>query len=113
MRMVLLAASLAIVVTVAGQGQHSPSAERPYLAAARDAARWIDAAAIKTPHGVTWPANPADPKSVGTTLYSGSPGVILFMLEMHRATGEPSYLERARLGADHLIGTIEQEKETG
>jgi lantibiotic modifying enzyme len=113
MRIVLLAATLAAAVTGAGQERHSSSTARPYLEAAKDAARWIEASAIKTPNGITWPADPADPKSVGNTLYSGSPGVVLFLLEMHRATAEPSYLERARLGADHLIATINEEKETG
>lgn len=89
------------------------STSRPYLDAAIAAARWIDASAIKTPHGITWPADPRDPKSVGTTLYSHSPGVVLFLLEMHRATGESAWLERARLGADHLVASIDAESDTG
>jgi lantibiotic modifying enzyme len=95
-----------------GQQPAAPAA-RPYLDAAKDAARWIDASAIKTAHGVTWPADPNDPKSVGNSLYSGSPGVVLFMLELHRASGDRAYLDRARLGADDLVATIDSEKETG
>jgi len=99
---------LAVCAGVAGQ---QPA--RPYLDAAKAAARWIDASAIRTDHGVTWPADPRDAKSVDTSLYSGSPGVVLFMLELHRATGDPSYLERARLGADHLAASIDAAEDTG
>jgi lantibiotic modifying enzyme len=86
---------------------------RPYLEAALDAAKWIDASAITTEHGVSWPADPNDPKSVSSTLYSGSPGVVLFMLELHRATADPRFLERARRGADHLVAGIAGETQAG
>jgi lantibiotic modifying enzyme len=89
------------------------ASQRPFLDAALDVARWIDSSAIKTAAGITWPADPNDPKSVGATLYSGSPGVVLFLLELHRATGDVSHLERAQRGADHLITLIDGEKETG
>jgi lantibiotic modifying enzyme len=114
MRVPGLALLLALIVTVTTAGQRPPaSGGRPYLDAAKETARWIDASAIKTPHGITWPADPADVKSVGNTLYSGSPGVVLFLMEMHRATGDAVYLERARLGADHLLAAVEAEKEAG
>ena len=104
---------LLVLLSIAISSHGQTPVPRPYLEAARDAARWIDASAIKTAHGVTWPADPNDPTSVGTSLYSGSPGVVLFLLEMHRATGEQHYLDRARLGADHLVAGVDAEKETG
>src|SRR3712207_4379293 len=54
--------------------------DRPYLAAALRAARWIHAARIETAHGVSWPADPRDAK-VSRDLYAGTPGVVLFQLE--------------------------------
>jgi lantibiotic modifying enzyme len=110
MRIALVVLTLGVTLTVAAQ---QPPAQRPFLDAAVDAAKWIDASAIKTDHGVTWPADPNDPKSVGTSLYSHSPGVVLFMLELHRATGDQKYLDRAKLGADHLASTIDAETDTG
>ena len=107
----LIGSALASITLLAQRP--APPAERPFLDAAKDVARWIDASAIRTEHGVTWPADPGDPKSVGTSLYSHSPGVVLFLLEMHRATGEAAYLDRARLGADHLLATIDEEKDAG
>ena len=66
-----------------------PADDRPHLAVALDAARFIQASAVATPHGTTWPANPADRASVAADLYSGCAGVVLFFLELHRATGDP------------------------
>ena len=61
--------------------------ERPHLEAALAAARWIDAHAVRTDHGITWPAEPPQQR-VERMLYNGTPGVILFYLELHRATGD-------------------------
>jgi lantibiotic modifying enzyme len=105
--------SLVVLIALAAVPSAQQAPARPYLDAALDAAKWIDASAIETEHGITWPADPSDPKSVGNTLYSGSPGVVLFMLELHRATGDPKFLDRARLGADHLIAEVDAEKGTG
>lgn len=110
--------TILVILAIAGPQaiaveQPQATTSRPYFEAAVAAARWIDASAIRTAHGITWPADPSDPKSVGNTLYSGSPGVVLFLLEMHRATGETAWLDRARLGADHLVASIDSESETG
>ena len=76
--------------------------ERPYLETAQRARRWLTRQAITMPTGVTWPATPNDPKSVQNNLYSGSPGVILFYLELYHATGDAEVLAVARQGADYL-----------
>jgi lantibiotic modifying enzyme len=86
---------------------------RPYLSAAVDAARWIRASEVRTSAGLTWPADPRNPKTVDYSLYSGSPGVVLFFLELHHATKDPSYLEAARAGADELIARIPEQQQTG
>ena len=103
----------------------APSAQRPasakatagkpgaYLDAAVDAARWVRGSAVKTPAGLAWPANPAEADSVNTALYSGSPGVVLFLLELHHATGNGEYLKEAKLGADELIARLSKENEAG
>ena len=92
----------------------SLSAAQPaYLDTAVDAARWIRASAIRTDHGTVWPADPLDPKSISSTLYAGTPGTILFFIEAYRSTGDKSFLEDARSGADHLVATFPSEKETG
>ena len=93
--------------------QSRPAAAPDYRDVAVDAAKWIRAARVKTADGVTWPADPADPKSVGATLYSGSPGVVLFLLELNAATGRREYLDEARRGADDLVAKLAGEKGAG
>ena len=87
--------------------------DSPYLSAAEDAARWVRASAIKTDAGITWPSDPADSKSVNSALYSGSPGVVLFLLELHQATGKREYLDDARAGGDELLARLAKETQTG
>lgn len=84
-----------------------------YRAAAEDAARWVRGTAIKTAAGTTWPSDPADPKSVNNGLYAGVPGIVLFLLELHSATGNQEYLNEARAGADELLAALANEKQPG
>jgi len=103
--------ALAIAVLLAaGMIQQS---DRPYLDAAVQAARWLESVAVRTSRGTTWPMDPRERKSVRIDLYSGSPGVVLCFLEAHAATGNQSYLESARAGADHLVASMAGEKVTG
>lgn len=83
------------------------------LKVALDAARWIRASAIRTDEGTVWPADPRDPKTVSVDLYSGTPGVILFFIELYRSTGDQSYLKDARGGADYLLSHLADEKGNG
>jgi hypothetical protein len=101
--------SLAAAVMLAAASS-SPAA---LMRAATDAARWIDASAVRSDRGVVWPADPADPTTTLTNLYSGSTGVVLYYLELHHATGQRAYLERARAGADYLLAGLKEEKDTG
>jgi len=72
------------------------------LEKAIQAERWIDSVKIVTDEGLAWPIDPAQPQ-VATNLYSGTPGIVLFYLELYRATGAPAYLETAKQGARYLI----------
>jgi lantibiotic modifying enzyme len=77
-----------------------------YLNAALGAARWLRASAIESPSGTTWPAVPPDAKTVQRDLYTGYPGVLLFLVELHRATGERAWLDLATSGADSLAASL-------
>ncbi len=77
-----------------------------YFEAAVEAGEWLRHGGWETEAGRTWPAIPEDPKGTPTDLYHGSAGVVLFFLELHRATDDPSYLEEACAGADHLIAEL-------
>lgn len=93
--------------------QAVPPAAPTYRDAAMEAARWIRTSAVQSDHGTVWPADPRDPKSVNNTLYTGTPGVLLFFLEAYRSTGDQSFLKNVRGGADHLLAILANEKESG
>jgi lantibiotic modifying enzyme len=81
-----------------------------YLGAAIDAARWIRSTAGATEHGLIWQPDPDQPRKKATispsqTIYSGNAGVVLFFLELARSTGDDSYLDDARKGADEIAAT--------
>lgn len=87
----------------------TPTAET-YLAAAVNAARWITSAARPAAHGVVWLPDPDRPDVSATvtppaTIYSGDAGIVLFFLELAAATGDASYLEDARRGANQIAAT--------
>ena len=85
------------------------SAARPWLAAALKAERWLAASAQTGATGISWPADPTNPKSVSTDLYTGMAGVVLFYLELHAATGDDGALRMARGGADYLLASVPDE----
>ncbi|MEO7085502.1 MAG: lanthionine synthetase LanC family protein [Gemmatimonadaceae bacterium] len=76
------------------------------LDVALKAARWIRRSRIETKNGVTWPADPLQPASTRYDLYNGMPGVILFHLELFYATGDKTWLDDARLGANELTAQL-------
>jgi lantibiotic modifying enzyme len=92
-----------------------------YYRDAAEIAKWLDGAAIKTPAGLAWPADPRDSKTVNASLYAGTPGVVLFYLEADAAAkyfGKPipapgAFLQKARGGADELLARIAGEAGTG
>jgi lantibiotic modifying enzyme len=89
------------------------AADRPYLNAAEEASRWIDASAIQKDTGTVWPSDPLDVKTVNTGLYGGTPGVVLFYLEAYHDTGERKFLDKARAGSDYLLSVIGSQKQPG
>jgi uncharacterized protein YyaL (SSP411 family) len=81
-----------------------------YLEAAELAARWIRSTAHEAEHGLTWRPDPDQPDRVATvtapaTIYSGNAGIVLFFIELARATSDNSYLDDARRGADQIAAT--------
>jgi len=90
----------------AGRLPGRPAVERPHLASAQEIARWLRAQARPTVAGMTWPADPLQPQRLDPTLYSGAAGVVLFFVELHRATGDAEALDLARRGADDLATRV-------
>ncbi len=90
------------------QAQEAKS-QRPSLTlqAAIEAGNWLASVAIETEHGMAWPVAPEDGPDVNRALYSGTPGVILFMIELHRATRDARWLDLASRAGDDLIAWMQ------
>jgi len=95
----LATACLAVTLGPADPALSAGRAESDLLRTAQAAARWIRSSQIDTGRGLMWPIDPARPDVTSTDLYSGTPGVILFMLELHEQTDDRQALWDARQGA--------------
>lgn len=84
------------------------AAEDDYLSAARCARAWLAATAQHGPNGLTWAADPLDPKSESYDLYNGMPGVVLFLLEYADATGDAAALREAAQAADTIVALLNE-----
>ena len=115
LRLVYAGAVVALVFQALGAAAPAGSSfQAPkYRDAAIDAAKWLRSARVDTLFGYAWPADPRDPKTVSTALYSGSPGVVLFLIDLHHATGDAAYLDEARRGADELATKAPSEAQMG
>jgi lantibiotic modifying enzyme len=103
--------SAAVVFLVLLAGAKTPT--ETYFETALGAAQWLDSVALKTESGTAWPADPNDPTTVNDTLYSGTPGVVLFYLEARaaalaagRENEADAFLEKAKSGADDLLAHL-------
>jgi lantibiotic modifying enzyme len=93
------------------------------LSGALEAARWIRSVEKDSPQGRYWLPEPDHPEKATTVspvngIYSGSAGIVLFFLQLAKATGDPSYLVDAKMGAEFLVATwrdlsIEKERLSG
>ena len=108
-----LGAGLTLAVAALLFTLHGSAQAPAYKDVALDAGRWIRTTRVGTTFGIAWPSDPRNPKSVSTALYSGSPGVVLFLLELHQATGDAAYLDDARRGADDLATKVATEPQSG
>jgi lantibiotic modifying enzyme len=108
-RALLQASSLLAACATPARRDPDRPAPRPNLAAAQEIARWLGTAAQPTEAGVTWPADPGQPKRLDPGLYSGAAGVVLFFVELHRTTGDAAALSLVRRGADDLATRVPED----
>lgn len=73
--------------------------------------KWLHANRVVRPEGVVWPVVPGD-TTVVTNLYSGTGGIVLFYLELYKATKNETYLAEARSGADYIMAVADRRKPT-
>jgi lantibiotic modifying enzyme len=106
-REVIAAAFGAAAVALLRPGRLSGVAEAsPYLTAALETAAWLRSVAIDQTAGRAWQMAPEASPEVVTNLYSGTPGVVLFHLELYAATHDDVWRDEAVRGADALVASL-------
>jgi len=97
---------LAAGVDVLAAQENSGDRDRRFLEYAIQAGNWIESCRQDEGDQTVWPVSPGDSPSGEFNLYSGSSGIVLFWLQLHRATGDEKYLELARRGANALLSHV-------
>ena len=90
------------------QSKEDKSSEKDLVQLAIKAEKYLQKAQYLTHKGeTTWKIMPDSTESKGNpNLYYGTPGVVLFYLELYNTTKDSSYLNDAISGADYLIKSI-------
>jgi hypothetical protein len=74
-----------------------------YLDVARQVAVWLRKHATPQAVGIAWPIDPDKPEAPALGIYKGNAGILIFFLELARATSDVLYIEDARKAADYLV----------
>lgn len=78
------------------------------MAIAAGVDQWLQQHQRSTPSGIAWSRAAEDPDRIIRTLYAGSAGIAIFLLEWHRATGDIGALDRATACGNDLISYLER-----
>jgi len=82
-----------------------------WLKSAIETEIFIENSGIDLTEGRAWKVMPDSINSgPDLSLYTGTPGIVLFYLELYAATEDPAYLNEAEMGAEYLIDTIRNSK---
>lgn len=79
------------------------TADSKYLTVAEQASEWIKSTKLSDSSGSYWPAQPDTTRSGDISLYHGSPGVIVFYLDLYQTTKDQNAKAEAVSGADWLL----------
>ena len=86
-----------------------PTEYNDYLKAAVGAASWIESLAVERDGNLFWAGIPGTPTTTTEcSLYYGSAGIVLFFVELFRATHQARYLRLARSAASGLLSCAER-----
>ena len=106
--MVRVLVLLFLGITAADFRAHADDAE--YIDHALAAEKFIASQRVDTPDGILWKSSPETPEAPNDSFYSGSGGIALYYVELHRQTGEQRFLDIA-IEAGNLIrdGALKRE----
>ncbi|MCG8376611.1 MAG: hypothetical protein MI702_09015, partial [Chlorobiales bacterium] len=91
----------------------SASSEETFLTRALQAYKWVMADATSTQHGLAWDLYNSKVEQTNNSLYDGTTGVLLFLLELYKTTNDAEVLENAKRAANHLLASVQTERSSG
>ncbi|MCP4724332.1 MAG: hypothetical protein GY863_04830, partial [bacterium] len=100
----LISSQLTIITCSTGDSE--------YLQLAEKTAGWLSSVSTEEGDNVYWSPQPDTTKSGNITLYHGSPGPVLFFLELYKASGDENAKEQAVKGANWLISQAHEENDS-
>lgn len=80
--------------------------DRTWLEKALETEQYLESVSLDKAEGLAWKTMPDSSEAVNTSLYAGTPGIVLFYLELYERTKEASFLDKARSGADFLLASL-------
>lgn len=81
--------------------------DSPWLSYALETEKYLQTAQINQENGIAWKVMPDSSSSnADVSLYSGTPGIVLFYLELYKASGDAMFLNKATAGADFLLASL-------
>ncbi|AEF84476.1 conserved hypothetical protein [Treponema primitia ZAS-2] len=85
---------------------HTEAAARDYLLGARTTAEYIRSSAVSDEKGVFWQDEKGQEPQID--FYNGSAGIIIFFLQLAKATGDGSYLQDALGGGNYILNELKR-----
>lgn len=82
------------------------SNESPWLQYALETEKYLNTARLDQEDGIAWKVMPDSVSGPDVSLYSGTPGIVLFYLQLFESTGEQPFLKTAKAGADFLLASL-------
>lgn len=96
---------LMLFITLAGCTEQKE--DSTWLTYALETEKYLQTAQIDQANGIAWRVMPdSSTTTPDLSLYSGTPGIVLFYLELYKASKDNRYLNKAKAGADFLLASL-------
>ena len=82
------------------------SADQNWLDHALATEKYLEASSMQDEAGLHWKTMPDSAATSDLSLYSGTPGIVLFYLELYESTQDEAFLKKARKGTDYLLNSL-------
>ena len=97
---------LIMIYLLAFSCQSADQNTEQWLDLALQTEKYLESVSMNDASGLHWKTMPDSSQNSDVSLYSGTPGIVLFYLELYESTQQAEFLEKARSGADFLVSSL-------